>query len=99
MPAAVQIMREQDFDQDGITDADEFINNTHPGIAVPATETTPADPGPPVCATTQYGCGARIAPGASSATPLAPDSGGLLAALGIALLLTRQRRSATRARR
>jgi hypothetical protein len=74
-----------DSDMDGINDVAEIRANTNPNMA-----DTPDNPSDPICAAAEYGCGARIAPSRGSA---AVDKGwSLLAALGVALLLLRQRR-------
>ena len=71
-------------DDDGIPDLEEIYANTDPS--------TPNKPGEgdPICSAAQYGCGARIAPLSGSA--LADKGWSLLAALGVAMLLFRQRR-------
>jgi MYXO-CTERM domain-containing protein len=69
---------DSDFDKDGVSDAEEIIVNTDPRST--------ADTG--ICSDATYGCGAQVAPGG---TPPFVSGWGLLAALGVAALLLRQR--------
>lgn len=68
-----------DFDMDSVSDRQEIIDNTDPG----------SPDNDPICSDAVYGCGARVAPHAPN-----PKSGWAIGlALGVALLLWRQRRS------
>ena len=84
---AAAVQENHDADDDGANDVAEIEANTNPNVA-----DTPDNPSDPICSEAEYGCGARIAPARGSAP--ADKGWSLLAALGVVVLLLRQRRRA-----
>lgn len=69
-----------DFDMDGVVDAQELLDNTDPSVPGPDAD--------PICSDVTYGCAASVAPHA----PASPSGWAVGLALGVALVLWRQRR-------